>query len=382
MDSVGNTAAKVAQNVMSQAAKAGATGAAKVAARTIFKHPERLGFFGTIASTRIFMYVTKKLDWIMPRIIAYVVFIWALIGFYYLFKYIWHVLYGIYSKLLRPCKNLKKVYGPWALVTGATDGIGEAMAEELARRGMKLVLLSRDMKKLEATRQAILEKYSTTEVQIYSVDFSDFNAEVRAGVAEFLKDLDIGVLVNNVGYSYPFTKYFHELSDANVDNLISINIDSTTWMTKIVVDGMVKRKRGAIVNVASAAGVSVSPLLSQYSAAKGYVTMFSKALNVELWDHHVHVQCQIPLYVATKLAKIRNSSLMVPTPRAYAYAAVACIGYEAVVSPYWTHAIQLYLMTFIPEWWMEAWLIKLMHYGIRRAGLAKENREKDKSKEQ
>jgi 17beta-estradiol 17-dehydrogenase / very-long-chain 3-oxoacyl-CoA reductase len=371
-----DTARSMAKDVMARAAQISAS---QGGVRS--KVPQKLGFFGTIGSTKIVMWITKKLDWIMPRIIAYVVFIWALIGFYYLFKYIYHVLHGIYSVLLRPCKNLKKVYGPWAVVTGATDGIGEAMAMELARRGLNVVLLSRDISKLEATKQRINEKYPSIDVKIMSVDFSDFNAKVRGEVSDFLKDVDVGVLINNVGYSYPFTKYFHELTDANVENLISVNIDSTTWMTKIVLPGMISRKRGSIVNVASIAGVAVSPLLAQYGAAKSYVTMFSKALNVELWDYGIHVQVQIPLYVATKLAKIRKTSLFVPSPSAYAYAAVACIGYERVVSPYWTHAFQMYLMSFIPEWPIEAWIIKFMHYGIRRAGLAKEKKE-EKTKDQ
>ena len=91
---------------------------------------------------------------------------------------------------------------------------------------------------------------------------------------------------------------------------------------------MLQRKRGAIVNVSSAAGVITSPLLAQYGAAKSYVAMFSRALNAELAGKGIHVQCQIPLYVATKLAKIKNASLWVASPSDYARAAVAAIGYE------------------------------------------------------
>ena len=66
-----------------------------------------------------------------------------------------------------------------------------------------------------------------------------------------LKDLDVGVLVNNVGMSYPFCQFFHELSDESVEQLMSLNIDSTTWMTRIVLPGMLERKRGSIVNIGS-----------------------------------------------------------------------------------------------------------------------------------
>ena len=83
-----------------------------------------------------------------------------------------------------------------------------------------------------------------------------------------------------------------------------------------------------IRNISSAAGVSTSPLLAQYGAAKSYVAMFSRALNYELKSKGVHVQCQVPMFVATKLAKIKNTSLFVPSTTAYAKAAVAAIGYE------------------------------------------------------
>ena len=87
---------------------------------------------------------------------------------------------------------------------------------------------------------------------------------------------------------------------------------------------MVSRKRGAMVNMGSGAGVSVSPLLAQYGAAKSYVAMFSKAMNAELASFGIHVQCQVPLFVATKLAKIKHASLFVASPSGYARAAVAC----------------------------------------------------------
>jgi 17beta-estradiol 17-dehydrogenase / very-long-chain 3-oxoacyl-CoA reductase len=122
------------------------------------------------------------------------------------------------------------------------------------------------------------------------IDYGNFDSSARSRVTNTLQHLNVGVLVNNVGISYPFTKYFNELDDDRVQQLITLNVDSTTWMTRIVLPGMLKRKRGAIVNISSAAGVSNSPLLAQYGAAKSYVAMFSRALNVELHDKGIHVQ--------------------------------------------------------------------------------------------
>lgn len=208
-----------------------------------------------------------------------------------------------------------------------------------------------------------------------AVDFSlfgkDDGEELMTSVRDALKDMEIGVLINNVGMSYDFCKYFHELTDDQVTDLISLNVQSTTWMTRYVLPGMNARKGGYIVNMASAAGVTTAPLLAQYGGVKSYIAMFSRALNAE--NQYVHVQCQVPLFVSTKLAKIRHASLTVPTPANYAKYAVAAIGYETVVSPYITHSPYLWLISALPEWLSVA-ITGAMHKGIRAAGMKKQAR--------
>merc|ERR1740121_3578493 len=127
--------------------------------------------------------------------------------------------------------------------------------------------------------------------------------------------------------------------------------------------GMIKRKRGAIVNTSSAAGRMTSPLLAEYSGAKAFIESFSKGLKAELAPFKIHVQCQAPLFVATKLAKIRKTSITVPSPQDYARSAVAHIGFEDSVSPYWSHALQLWLQRQLPEWAI-IYIVGNMHAGI------------------
>jgi len=297
--------------------------------------------------------------------------IFVAIGVLFSAKYIVSILNEIFNRLFRGGKNIKKTFGSWAVVTGATDGIGKAMAFELARKGVHIVLISRSIDKLDATAKELKDDYPDIEVKVLAIDYGNFDIAAREKVKTFIADLDVGVLINNVGISYPYTKYFHELTDENVEQLMTLNVNSITWMTRIVLPGMLSRKRGAIVNIGSAAGVSVSPLLSQYGAAKSYITMFSKALNVELKNSNIHVQCQVPMFVATKLAKIKNSSLFVASPNGYAKAAVAAIGYEDVVSPYWTHALQIWFLTNLPDWLVASGTLS-MHHGIRKAGLKKD----------
>lgn len=309
-------------------------------------------------------------------VINYLHYVILIVGFLLLLKYVLDLLQGIYARLLRPGKNLVK-QGKWAVVTGATDGIGYAMCEEFARKGLNVVLISRTLDNLNTKAKELSEKYPKIQTKVLDIDYSRFDENAQGRVGNLLTllaaDGGISTLVNNVGISYPYTKYFHELDDERVTQLIKINIDSTTYMTRLVLPYMLEARKGNIVNISSAAGVSTSPLLAQYGAAKSYIAMFSRALNYELRDKGIHVQCQVPMFVATKLAKIKRASLFVASPKGYARSAVAAIGYEILVSPFWTHALQIWVLTNFPEWLIAAGT-NMMHKGIRAAGMKKDAR--------
>jgi len=281
----------------------------------------------------------------------------------------------LYCFFIRPAKRLQD-FGEWGIVTGATDGIGRAYAFELARQGLNVLVISRTEAKLIEIEKEIKEKYTRVRVDHLAIDYSNFDEVARTFVKQKIEYLDVGVLINNVGMSYPFTKYFHELKDSEIAGLVELNVNSTVWMTRLVLgdestSGMVQRRRGAIVNTSSGAGRMTSPLLAEYSGAKAFIEMFSKGLKSELAAYNIHVQVQAPLFVATKLAKIRKTSLTVPSPAAYARAAVARIGFEDTVSPWWSHALQLWSIRQLPEWLVIAIGLE-MHLPIRRAGMKKE----------
>lgn len=293
------------------------------------------------------------------------------LGAFLVFNFTFTCVRGVYARCLRGGKNLKRRYGSWAVVTGATDGIGLAMAKEFAKKGLNVLLISRTQEKLDACKKDIKDKCPGVEVETLAINYESFDDQAQNKVKSAVNNKEVGILVNNVGISYPFPKYYDELDDKQAEQLMSLNVTSTTLMTRIVLPGMISRKKGAIVNVSSAAGVTVSPLLAGYSAAKGYIAAFSKSLHYELAGKGIDVQCQVPLYVTTKLAKLKHPSLFVASPGAYARAAVAAIGYEALVSPYWSHALQMWLIWALPEW-LVALGVKKMHLDIRRRGMKKE----------
>ena len=132
--------------------------------------------------------------------------------------------------------------------------------------------------------------------------------------AVFYQDLDIGVLVNNVGMSYEYPQEFLELSSTYVDTLINLNIVSLNAMTRIVLPQMVERKKGAVINISSFLAAIPTPLLSVYSASKSYVDLISQGMAKEYSSKGITVQCILPGYVASKMSKIRKPTLTVPTP--------------------------------------------------------------------
>ena len=279
----------------------------------------------------------------------------------------------LYRTLLRGGKNLKKAYGEWAVVTGATDGIGKAMAFEMARKGMNIMLIARSQSKLDAVKKEAQEKYPNVTVATELCDFAAFDKDVAAKLGKKLDKLEVGVLVNNVGISYAFPQWFHELNDGEIQSLLTVNIDSAVWMTRAVLPQMLERKKGAVVMMSSASARPPSPLLSVYAATKGFIENFTKGMAVEYSGKGVHFQCQSPLFVSTNIvypnSKVpveKRATLSTPTAKTYAKYAVSRIGYDTMVSPYWVHEVLMWFQDKISDDVIGMGIMS-MHKGIRFA---------------
>ncbi|CAH0475338.1 unnamed protein product [Peronospora belbahrii] len=294
-----------------------------------------------------------------------------LVGYLTLSRLAMHLLVSLYTFFLRPAKNLKS-FGQWGIITGATDGVGKALAMELARKGMNVVLMSRTQSRLEDVRAEIIAKYPKVQVEILAVDFNRVDEpSVREALRKTLEQIkDIGVLYNNVGISYDFPEYFDKLPEDRVDRLIKLNVTATTIMSNLILPGMTQRKRGVIVNISSGSCRIVVPLLSEYSATKKYIEQLTLCLAAEYSAKNVYIQCHVPMFVSTKLAKIRNSSFMVPSPATFARASVAHLGHNTLVSPYWPHALQIWLYERLPAW-LQSKVAMTTHLSLRKRALKK-----------
>ncbi|PON42337.1 Short-chain dehydrogenase/reductase [Parasponia andersonii] len=294
------------------------------------------------------------------------------LGFLAILKRAISLLKWVFITFIRSSKNLKS-YGSWAIITGATDGIGKAFASQLAEKGLNLILVGRNSNKLETVSKEIQLTCPGTRIKSLVFDFSgDISAGIEV-VEEAIKGLDVGILINNVGVTYPAAGYFHEVAEKVWMNIVRVNLEGTTRVTRAVLPGMLERKRGAIVNIGSGAAIVVPshPLYTIYAATKAYIDQLSRCLYVEYKRSGINVQCQVPLYVATKMASevasIEKASLFVPSAEDYARAAVNSIGYEARCTPYWAHYLQWCFASFLSEDILDAWRLAI---GIQRRGIS------------
>lgn len=166
------------------------------------------------------------------------------------------------------------IRGDYAVVTGASSGIGKAIAKELARRGHDLVLVARSV----APMEEIALEFPERDVQIRSVDLAD--APARTEFIDELRELSVSILINSAGIA-TFGK-FVELDYDYERAQFELNATALFELTAAVLPGMVARRRGGIVNVGSAAGNTVIPGNATYVGTKAMVNTFTEALHYEL----------------------------------------------------------------------------------------------------
>ncbi|XP_072113346.1 very-long-chain 3-oxoacyl-CoA reductase-B-like [Mobula birostris] len=270
----------------------------------------------------------------------------ALIGamtcLYYLVKYTWKLLFGIRIYILAKFWKIDLTYfGEWAVVTGATNGIGKAYAHELARRGLNIVLISRSLEKLKTTAGEIEQKHGK-KTKIIQADFTA-GTDIYGPIQDVLNDMNIGILVNNVGKTYDIHPCcFLDVPDVKkaVTDIIFCNAFSVPMMTAVVLPQMVERKKGVIINISSEAGAFPHPMLTMYSATKVFIDFFSRALNVEYKSQGVITQCVMPLFVSTHLTHDMDTNLLVRQADDYVQEALNTVGITDQTRGCISHALQ------------------------------------------
>ncbi|RVW04773.1 mycolate reductase [Rhodococcus spongiicola] len=192
-----------------------------------------------------------------------------------------------------------------AVVTGASSGIGEALAAELAARGHSLILVARRGEVMEKLAAELREKHGV-EVEVRAADLSDRDA--RGPLVAELAEREISILCNNAGIATfgPLT----ELDPSYERDQVELNAVAVHDLTLAVLPRMVARKSGAILMVGSAAGNMPIPNNATYAATKAFVNTFSESLRGELKDSGVNVTLLAPGPVRTETPDPADASIV------------------------------------------------------------------------
>lgn len=169
--------------------------------------------------------------------------------------------------------NLKQKYGDWALITGASSGIGEAFSKILAGEQVNLVLTARRIERLNALGDALQKNY---HIKVISIPADLSNEGDISRFIDECRDLKIGILINNAGAG---NNVSFENSDLKKElDLLSLNCTAPVILTRYFLNGMIERRRGAVIFVGSIAGIIPNPIMSLYSASKAYNNVLGSAL--------------------------------------------------------------------------------------------------------
>lgn len=269
--------------------------------------------------------------------------------------------------------------GSWAVITGASDGIGKEFALQLAREGFNLLLVSRTQSKLDALAASI----SGVDVSTLAIDFSRPTETDYAHLQTAVEGKTVAILVNNVGQSHSIPVPFAETPTDELQNIIRINCEATLRVTQTVLPAILPQRRGLILNMGSFAGLTPTALLATYSGSKAFLQAWNNALASELAPQGVTVQLVQGYLITSAMSKVRRASWLIPSEKQFVRATLGKIGNQGgsygfthTSSPYWSHALLAFVITAVAGTYsgIVAGINRSMHVDIRRRALRKAER--------
>ncbi|CAH8535913.1 unnamed protein product [Schistosoma rodhaini] len=257
-------------------------------------------------------------------------------------------------------KTLRKA-GEWAVVTGASSGIGEAYAEELAKEGLNIMLISNDEEQLSCVANRIATTYNV-QTRIVVADFTKNDVyEIIKPAIEQLST--IACLVNNVGMGLPIELFAGEVNSPNeesIQNIIHCNFLSTVTMTSIILPKMLTQKEPypGIINLGSYTGFKVFPYVSLYASTKAAIIHFSRCLAAEMYQKNFIIQIMNPLFVSTNLTHQMKPTFFIPTAKIYAKSSLDMYGVTQQITGYFPHELKAFVYNLFP---ISLWLKLIEH---------------------
>lgn len=295
------------------------------------------------------------------------------------------LLITIWRKLIAPSLGLAidlTKQGRWAVVTGATGGIGSSYAKAFAEKGLNVVLVGRCLEKLEELAED-MKNNCGVDTKIVEVDLAE-GQSAYAKVAKAAEGLELAVVVNNAGVSYDHPEYFEKVTEEDISNILQVNVAAVTGIARALLPQMMERRKGVLINIGSLASMMPGHYLTIYTASKAYVDKLSENLAAEAAPKGVTVQCVQPGPVATRMTKLKRTSWMAPGPEKFVESALRTVGIESRTTGYLPHCLILgseYGIRYICEkfsiWIVSKTMLKIRERALREKALgeAKETKE-------
>ncbi len=202
-----------------------------------------------------------------------------------LVRYVPGLLHFFWAYLLRPRTNVWRRYGgpgAWAIVTGASDGIGFAYAQVLAGEGFGVIMVARNKEKLATKREEIIKVYPKADIRIVKLDFNTEYSDpaLYTALLDEIKGKDIAILINNVGIgnahefdTYPLGK---------IREIVKVTATSFIFTSRMILPTLLKRgRKAALVSISSATGMKPWPYFSIYGSSKSFMNTAMKSLSME-----------------------------------------------------------------------------------------------------
>ena len=274
------------------------------------------------------------------------------------------MLYFLYPSTLHRYLRDHQGQKSWALVTGASGGIGEGFAHELCSHGFNVVLHGRNVEKLTRVKEALLAEYPNAKFRIVIADASSFTSSSIDNIVASLQDIDLTVLINNVGGTAALSTDFKTLENhtpTEVDALININIRFTIQLTRALLPTLQRDEPSLVMNIGSISGTGF-PWLSVYSPSKAYLHAFSTALRLEQKAYKREIEILgIQAGGVQSQQNQSETSFFVPSSRVMARSALARVGCgRANGTGYFPHELQRLFASIMPKWAMDKILVNVM----------------------
>ena len=236
----------------------------------------------------------------------------------------------------------------WALVTGATAGIGESFTRLLAANNYNLVLVARDLPRLEERALALQAKFGVETVVLQA----DLATEQGCALIEnYIAEHEIDVLINNAGFG--INKAFTASALNDEQNLLDVLVRTPMRLMHVALPKMRARDKGIIINVSSVAGFIAG---GTYSASKSYLTVLSESLNTELFGTKVRISALCPGFTRTEFhqrgrmsMKGLPSFMWLNADKLVAKAWSDALKGKAISIPGWQYQILTFVMRYAPR---------------------------------